>query len=192
MKQNRSADSLGAGILLIGMGLLFMIRGGGLFFPWVLAVIGLAGIPAALRAGRTWAAWHRVFWLIGLAILFATHLFWPGILVLVGASMLLRARGTSAPKPTEADVAREPVTTETLPVLPFAAESVDPETAIETEHGTAPLSSEDLDAIEAELAAQVEGPIVSGERAPEAPEPDSPAQPPASPVSGEQQSPGTE
>lgn len=162
MKVHRSADSLGVGILLIGIGTLFMLRGQVDFFPWVLVVIGIAGIPEALSRGRNWAAWQGVFWLIGLAVLFAADILWPGILILAGGSMLLRAlTATKKAQVREEDVAREPVTTAALPpVLPTAAtaETVEP---FASAHGTTPLSRDDLDTLEAELAAQVERPAVA-------------------------------
>lgn len=162
MKVHRSADSLGVGILLIGIGTLFMLRGQVDFFPWVLAIIGIAGIPEALSRGRNWAAWQGVFWLIGLAVLFAADILWPGILILAGGSMLLRAlTATKKAQVREEDVACEPVTTATLPpVLPTTAtaETVEP---FASAHGTTPLSRDDLDTLEAELAAQVERPAVA-------------------------------
>ena len=163
MKARRSADSMGVGILLIGIGTLFMLRDRVDFFPWVLAIIGIAGIPEALSRGRNWAAWQGVFWLIGLAVLFAADILWPGILILVGGSMLLRALTTTKrAQVREEDVAHEPVTTATLPpVLPAAAATAEPVEPFTSEHGTAPLSNNDLDTLEAELAAQVERPAVA-------------------------------
>ncbi len=41
------------------------------------------------RIPRHWHSAHSAIWLIGLGILFFTGLWWPGILVLVGLSMIL-------------------------------------------------------------------------------------------------------
>jgi hypothetical protein len=79
--------SLSAGLFLIGLGLLFLLRVG--IWPWILAVIGVAGLPAALASNRGWLGFQSAFWLIGLALLFASGYFWPGILILVGLSVLL-------------------------------------------------------------------------------------------------------
>ncbi len=83
-------QSVGGGIFLIGLGLLFLIPGIP-FFPWILAVIGLAGLPTSLAHQRGWYGAQGAFWLIGLAILFATNLLWPGILILIGLSTLVGA-----------------------------------------------------------------------------------------------------
>jgi len=85
----RAYESASAGILLIGLGVLFLTRVG--IWPWILAVIGLAGLPASLAQKRGWYGWQGLFWMIGLAVVFATGLFWPGILILVGLSVLMGA-----------------------------------------------------------------------------------------------------
>ena len=114
MKTNRSADSIGAGIFLIGLGVVFLLRNRIDFLPWVLAVIAISRVPAALASDRGWEAWQAPFWLLGLAILFGTGLLWPGILVLVGLSMLLRAAAAKAKAPA-AELSDEPVTVAPLP-----------------------------------------------------------------------------
>jgi hypothetical protein len=160
MKRHRSPDSLGAGIFLIGLGILFLLPGRVGFFPWILVVIGLAGLPSALSGSRGWAAWQGLFWLVGLAVLFATNSIWPGILILAGASMLMGAvaGGAKAKKAAEPDVAHEPVTTTRLPHVAPPEPELAPTADIELDDpGTAPLSYEDIDALEAELAETVEG-----------------------------------
>ncbi|MHB1317569.1 MAG: hypothetical protein ACYCYF_03015 [Anaerolineae bacterium] len=87
MKTNRE-NALSMGLLLIGIGLIFLLPGIG-FWPWILVVVALAGLPSALSRGRDWMAWQGTFWLIGMAILFAFDLFWPGVLLLAGVSVLL-------------------------------------------------------------------------------------------------------
>ena len=84
-------ETLSAGILLIGLGVLFLVPGVG-FWPWILLVVGLAGLPASLANKKGWLGWQGFFWLAGLAVLFATGFLWPGILILIGLSMLLGAR----------------------------------------------------------------------------------------------------
>lgn len=170
MRTNRSADTTGAGIFLIGLGIVFLLRNRIDFLPWVLAVIAISRVPAALAGDRGWEAWQAPFWLLGLAILFATELLWPGILVLVGLSMLLRA-ATKAKGPA-AELADEPVTVAPLPSAaredaPRAADLGDeaglaaPAEAVSeyvtAEGGTRPLSSADVRALEQELAHEVEG-----------------------------------
>ncbi|MBN1402512.1 MAG: hypothetical protein JXA74_16855 [Anaerolineae bacterium] len=89
MKQQHY-HTLSGGIFLIGLGLLFLLPGVG-FWPWILAVIGAAGLPESLAQNRGWMGWQGFFWMVGLAVLFASGYFWPGILILIGLSMLLGA-----------------------------------------------------------------------------------------------------
>jgi len=87
---DKSLKAVSGGIFLIGLGLLFLIPGIGIW-PWILAVIGVAGLPAALSENKGWAGWQGFFWMIGLAVLFYTGLWWPGILILIGISTILGA-----------------------------------------------------------------------------------------------------
>ncbi len=105
MNENHERN-LSAGLFLIGLGLLFLLRIG--IWPWILAVIGLASLPAARAAQRGWLGYQSAFWLIGLTALFASGLFWPGILILLGLSVLLggithsgSAQGQNAPQVAE-------------------------------------------------------------------------------------------
>lgn len=89
MSQKKTYESISGGIFLIGLGILFLTDLG--FWPWILVVIGLSGLPASLAQNRGWYGWQGFLWMLGLAILFASGFFWPGILILVGASMLVAA-----------------------------------------------------------------------------------------------------
>jgi len=101
---DKSLKAVSGGIFLIGLGLLFLIPGVG-FWPWILAVIGAAGLPAALSEDKGWAGWQGFFWMIGLAVLFYTGLWWPGILILIGISTILGAatRGQGGSPFTDSD-----------------------------------------------------------------------------------------
>ncbi len=157
MKQHRTSDSMGVGIVLIGIGVMVLLRGIISPVPWILGLIAVASLPSALRRKHGWAAWQSFYWLMGLAILFSTGLLWPGILVLAGGSMLLPAFAHEG-KPVEEEIVAEPVTV--IPVEPVvvAEESASVEDEPTANRGTSPLSRADIDELEAELAAAVEGP----------------------------------
>ena len=89
MSQKKTYESISGGIFLIGLGILFLTDLG--FWPWILVVIGLSGLPASLAQNRGWYGWQGFLWMLGLAILFASGFFWPGILILIGLSMLVGA-----------------------------------------------------------------------------------------------------
>jgi len=90
MKDKRYYEGLSAGLFLIGLGILFLVPGLGIW-PWILAVIGIANLPASLAHKKGWYAWQGFVWLVGLAILFASGQFWPGLLILIGVSMIFGA-----------------------------------------------------------------------------------------------------
>jgi hypothetical protein len=81
---------LSGGIMLIGLGILFLVDDIG-FWPWILAVIGLASLPGSIAAEGLWAGLQGAIWMIGLAFLFALGIIWPGILILIGLSTIAGA-----------------------------------------------------------------------------------------------------
>lgn len=97
--------SLSAGLFLIGLGMLFLLRLG--IWPWILVVIGLAGLPAALESNRGWLGYQSAFWLIGLALLFASGYLWPGILILIGLSVLLGGMAHGSQRAVEEGASHE-------------------------------------------------------------------------------------
>jgi hypothetical protein len=90
MKNKAYYESLSGGILLVGLGVLFLLPGHP-FWPWILVVIAAAGLPASLANKKGWLGWQGFFWLAGLAVLFWSGYFWPGILILLGISTLFGA-----------------------------------------------------------------------------------------------------
>jgi hypothetical protein len=76
-------------MFLIGVGLIFLLKMP--FFPTILAVIGLSSILAGLATGRGWQGMQGGVWLVGLFILFYYNVFWPGILIVLGVSVLIGA-----------------------------------------------------------------------------------------------------
>jgi len=81
--------TLSGGLLLIGIGLILLLRLD--FFPAILGVLGLSSILAGLATGRGWYGLQSGLWLVGLFFLFYYHIFWPGILIVLGISALLGA-----------------------------------------------------------------------------------------------------
>ena len=82
-------DTASGGIILIGIGVFIWLNIN--WFPWFLVVIGLAGLPSSVAREGLWAGLQGVIWLGGLAVLFATNMFWPGILILIGLSTIAGA-----------------------------------------------------------------------------------------------------
>lgn len=85
-KHKSKLEGASGGIILVGIGLIFLLNID--FFPAILVVIGLASLPGSLAQKGLWAGIQGSVWLIGLAILFATDKLWPGILILIGLSMI--------------------------------------------------------------------------------------------------------
>jgi hypothetical protein len=77
------------GIILIGLGIIFLADID--FWPWILVVLGLSGLPGSVAKDGLWAGMQGAVWMIGVAILFATGTFWPGILILAGLSIIAGA-----------------------------------------------------------------------------------------------------
>lgn len=81
----------------IGIGLIILGVFAALQLWWLLPPLILAGVGAYLyterrREGRIVAAVQSGLWLFGMAVLFLFHFIIPGILVLAGASLLIRGR----------------------------------------------------------------------------------------------------
>jgi hypothetical protein len=86
VKNKDAFHGITGGIILIGIGIIFLANIE--FFPAILVVIGLAGLPESVAQKGFWAGIQSAVWLIGIAVLFVYDIFWPGILILIGLSML--------------------------------------------------------------------------------------------------------
>jgi hypothetical protein len=134
MNDNRYAG-LSAGIFLIGLGLIFLLPGVGIW-PWILVVIGLSGLPAGLASHRGWEAWQGAFWMIGLALLFWSGFIWPGILIMVGLSVLL---GGLLPRDKRRESSRDRIPDDEPPFVvdePLFQEDPDQERQRRDDNGT--------------------------------------------------------
>ncbi len=85
-RHKKNLEGASGGIILIGIGLIFLLDID--FFPAILVVVGLASLPGSLANEGLWAGIQGAVWLIGFAILFATGKIWPGVLILVGISIV--------------------------------------------------------------------------------------------------------
>jgi hypothetical protein len=89
MRNKDAFHGMTGGIILIGIGIIFLANID--FFPAILVVIGLAGLPESVAQKGFWAGIQSAVWLIGIAALFAFDIFWPGILILIGLSTVAGA-----------------------------------------------------------------------------------------------------
>ena len=80
-------EGMSGGIFLIGLGVLFLVDEID-FWPWILLVIGLASVPGSIASEGLWAGLQGLVWMGGLAVLFASGQFFPGVLILIGLSLV--------------------------------------------------------------------------------------------------------
>ncbi|HPE69149.1 MAG TPA: hypothetical protein P5560_07135 [Thermotogota bacterium] len=84
----KNTGYLTGAIFLIGLAIIFWVEAIG-FWPWILALIGIAAFPQVLVMKGLVEALQTILWMVGLALLFHFSIFWPGILILIGVSILL-------------------------------------------------------------------------------------------------------
>ena len=96
MTRKQTAGSLTAGLILIGLAIIIIVKDIA-FFPWVLAVIGIAILPGSILKEGWRHALTASSWLIGLALCFYFDVFWPGILILIGITMILEGLFSKRP-----------------------------------------------------------------------------------------------
>ncbi|MFO8065290.1 MAG: hypothetical protein ACQETQ_13015 [Spirochaetota bacterium] len=77
---------ISVGVMLAGIGIVFAAGDG--FWPWILAVVGAATLPAAASRDRFAEGLQTFVWLGGLSVVFALDSIWPGILVVLGLSLV--------------------------------------------------------------------------------------------------------
>lgn len=79
-------------IILIGIGLIFLLDIS--FWPWILFVVAAPAVLSGIAEGGLWAGLQGGVWLIGIGVLALLDAWWPGILILIGLSMLVGALAT--------------------------------------------------------------------------------------------------
>lgn len=82
-------ENASGAIFMIGIGLIFLLHLD--IFPWILFVFGAASFPKAFAHRGMMGGLQGLVWLFGIAILALTDAWFPGILILIGVSSLLKA-----------------------------------------------------------------------------------------------------
>lgn len=127
------------GALLIGLAIVWWLNLWGLILPVALIAGGVLGYQQRRRIGDAVGAVQAGLWLAGLGLLFLLHFVFPGVLLLAGASILLRGRELQADDQVQAFLAnlgsrgRTPQTTLPRQSVPVSVEhSTDAATTNET------------------------------------------------------------
>jgi hypothetical protein len=81
--------NISVAVMLLGIGAVFVAGIG--FWPWILAVVGVATLPGAASRNRVAEGLQTFIWLVGLTVLFALDAVWPGIVVVLAASVAAQA-----------------------------------------------------------------------------------------------------
>jgi hypothetical protein len=76
--------NLSVALMLIGVGVVFAAGIG--FWPWILAVVGIATLPGAASRDRFAEGLQTAVWMVGLTVLFALDAMWPWIIAVVALS----------------------------------------------------------------------------------------------------------
>lgn len=88
----RSSQNIMIGILLVVFGLVAWLNLWWALLPAALIIGSVYGYAQRRNQGKTAEAVQLGLWGIGLGVLFLLNFFWPGVLLLLGASMLVRGR----------------------------------------------------------------------------------------------------
>ncbi len=86
-RQTSPYAPLSGAVMLIGIIALIVVPGLH-FWPWILAVLGLASLPYGIHSGGLIGGLLSSAVLVALAIIIDTE-FWPGCLLLLVAAMLI-------------------------------------------------------------------------------------------------------
>ncbi len=86
MVTRRLLLNVSVALMLLGIGVVFAAGVG--FWPWILAVVGVATLPGAAGRNRVAEGLQTCIWLVGLAVLFALDAVWPGILFVLAGSLV--------------------------------------------------------------------------------------------------------
>lgn len=73
--------------MLIGIGLIFLL--GIDFWPWILFVVAVPALLSGIAKDGLWAGLQGALWLVGIGVIALLGIWWPGILILIGLSMLI-------------------------------------------------------------------------------------------------------
>lgn len=84
----RTASRLSGAILLVGVGVIAALDVG--WWPWILVLFVLSITPQAFARGGVSGGLFAVYWLVGLFVISALDAFWPGILFVIGLSLVVR------------------------------------------------------------------------------------------------------
>lgn len=124
MKQKRTRY-LGLGLVILGIMAVLGL--------WNLVPVVLLGAVGAYiymerrREGRIGAAVQSALWLVGVALLLAVHFVVPGILLLAGASLLLRGREQQVDQRLSALLARFGIDLDAKAKVAIPAQTAQPE-----------------------------------------------------------------
>ena len=80
-------DQAGGAFVLIGIGLIFLL--GLSVWPWILFVVAAPAVLHGLGGGGVWGGLKARVGLIGLGVIALLDIWWPGILILIGVSILV-------------------------------------------------------------------------------------------------------
>ena len=83
----KQADAFGGGLFLIALGAIFLIKELA-FWPWILVALAAVQLPSLFNRPGRWLAWQSIIWLVGIAVLVYLGIIWPGILFVIGASVI--------------------------------------------------------------------------------------------------------
>jgi membrane-bound ClpP family serine protease len=94
--EGKQGDQVTAGVMLVGVGILFLTNS---FFPGIFLVVALALVARSLAEGKGWFDNKGALVLLGLWVLFGFNWFnlnvWPLLLIALGAYMLFGDRWRS-------------------------------------------------------------------------------------------------
>lgn len=80
-------DQATGALLLIGIGLIFWLNID--VWPWILFVVAVPAFLRGIGEGDVGAGLKPAVWLVGLGVIAWLDIWWPGILILVGFSILV-------------------------------------------------------------------------------------------------------